>query len=141
MNRRALGRGRMLIGLGAIVSVCGLFPPWWMIARTNLESLSGNGLQGVGLIIFLAGMASLAVLTLPYASRDGDSTLDRPGIYVVLGVAALGTFLFRLYEINSFAGIGLPTVAPGLWITGVGLLLFVWGVADVLTTRTEQRRT
>ena len=137
MTRRALGRGRMLIGLGAIVSAGGLFPAWWTIDRTNLEPLSGNGLQGVGLVIFLAAMASLAVLTLPYASRDGYSPLDRAGIYVILGVAALGALLFRLYEINSFAGIGLPTDAPGLWITGFGLLLTAWGVADILTTRVE----
>ena len=135
MNRRALGRGRTLIGLGAIVSVVGLFQPWWMIGRTNLAPLSGNGLQGVGLVIFLAAMASLAVLTLPYASRDADSPLDRPGTYVILGLAALGAFLYRLYEISSFAGIGLPTAALGLWITGSGLLLTAWGVADVLTTR------
>ena len=137
MNRRALGRGRTLIGLGSIVSAGGLFQPWWMIGRTNLDPLSGNGLQGVGLVIFLAAMASLAVLTLPYASRDGYSPLDRPGIYVMLGLAALGAYLFRAYEISSFAGIGLPTAAPGLWITGFGLLLTGWGVADVLTTRMD----
>jgi hypothetical protein len=108
-----------------------------MIPRTNLEPLSGNGLQGIGLLIFLAAMACLAVLTLPYASRDGESPLDRPATYVPLGLAALGAFLFRVYEVNSLSGIGLPTVAPGLWITGVGILITSWGVADVLTTRTD----
>jgi hypothetical protein len=137
VNRRALGRGRTLIGLGSIISVGGLFPAWWMIPRTNLAPLSGNGLQGIGLIIFLAAMAALAVLTLPYASRDGESPLDRPATYILLGLAALGTFLFRVYEISSFAGIGLPTAAPGLWITGLGILITSVGVADVLTTRTD----
>lgn len=137
MNRRALGRGRTLIGFGAIISVGGLFPAWWMIERTNLAPLSGTGLQGIGLLIFLAAMASLAVLTLPYVSRDGESPLDRPATYILLGLVALGAYLFRVYEINSFAGIGLPTTAPGLWITGVGILLSSWGAADVLTTRTD----
>ncbi len=137
MKRRALGRGRTLVGFGSIIAVGGLFPAWWMIARTNLAPLSGNGLQGIGLIIFLAAMASLAVLTLPYASRDGESPLDRPATYILLGLAALGAFLFRAYEISSFAGVGMPMAAPGLWITGVGILIMSWGVADVLTTRTD----
>ena len=136
MSRRALGRGRTLIGLGAIVMVGGLFPAWWVIPRTNLEPLGGNGLQGVGLVIFLAAMATLAVLTLPYASRDGYSPLDRAATYVVLGLAAMGAFLFRVYEINSFAAIGLPTAAPGLWITGAGLLIIAFGVADLVTSPT-----
>jgi hypothetical protein len=137
MNRRALGRGRTLIGLGAILMVGGLIPRWWIIARTDLEPLSGTGLEGSGLVIFLAAMAMLAVMTLPYASRHGDSPLDRASTYVLLGLAALGAFLFRAYEINQMAGIGLPTAAPGLWITAVGLGLTAWGVADVLTTPTD----
>ncbi len=137
MNRRALGRGRTLIGLGAIVIVGGLFPAWWIIDRTNAAALGGNGLQGVGLVMFLAAMATLAVLTLPYASRGGESPLDRAATYLVLGLAALGAFVFRVFEINSSAGIGLPTVAPGLWITAVGLGVMAWGIADVMTTQTD----
>ncbi len=75
MNRRALGRGRVLIFLGSIVSVVGLFPVWWMIPRTNEAALSGNGLQGAGIIIFLASLAMLAAVVMPFTTRDGDSAI------------------------------------------------------------------
>jgi hypothetical protein len=135
MNRRALGRGRLLVGVGAIVSVAGLIPLWWTIPRTNEAGLSGNGLQGVGIVIFLAAMAMLAAITLPFTSRDGDSALDRPATYVFLTLLAVGAYLLRLFEISRFASLGLPIDAPGLWLTGAGLLIVVWGVAEVLTEK------
>ena len=135
MNRRALGRGRVLIFLGSIVAVVGLFPLWWMIPRTNEVALSGNGLQGAGIIIFLAAMAMLAVVVLPATTRDGDSALDRPLTYVVLALLAIGAYLYRVYEIGSFTSLRLPLEAPGLWITGIGLVLVAWGTAEVLTEK------
>ena len=135
MTRRALGRGRMLIALGALVSLIGMLPAWWHLARTNAVALSGNGLEGGGIVIFLAALALLALVILPYATRDGDSALDRPASYVILSLVAIGAFLFRVYEISGFASLEMPLGAPGLWLTGVGLLLIVWGVADILTER------
>ena len=135
MSRRALGRGRILVALGALVSLFGLFPAWWSLVRTNAIALSGNGLEGVGIVIFLAALALLALITLPYATRDGESPLDRPAGYVLLALLAIGAFLFRVYEISQAATLGLPMEAPGLWLTGVGLLIIVWGVADMLTER------
>jgi hypothetical protein len=135
MSRRALGRGRLLVVLGALVALAGMVPAWWRLARTNALALSGNGLEGAGIIIFLAALALLAVVTLPYATRDGNSALDRPASYVLLALLAVGAFLFRAFEISRFAALGLPTEAPGLWLTGLGLVVVVWGVADLLTER------
>ena len=135
MNRRALGRGRLLVVLGALVTLVGMVPSWWKLPRTNAEALSGNGLEGAGIIIFLAALALLAVVVLPYASRDGDSGLDRPAAYVMLGLISAGAFLFRIFEISRFTSLGLPTEAPGLWLSGLGLVIIVWGVADLLVER------
>ena len=135
MNRRALGRGRLLVALGGLVAVCGMLPSWWVITRTNAADLSGNGFEGVGLIVFLAGLAMLAVVTLPFAAPGGDSALDRPVAYVMLAAIAIAAFLWRVYEISRFDGLGLPNEAPGLWISGVGLLIVAWGVGDILTER------
>ena len=135
MNRRALGRGRLLVVLGALVTLAGMAPAWWRLARTNAAALSGSGLEGAGIIVFLAALALLAVVTLPYATRDGNSSLDRPAAYVLLGLMAIVAFLFRVFEISRFTSLGLPTEAPGLWISGLGLLIVVWGVADLLTER------
>lgn len=133
MNRRALGRGRLLVVIGALVTLAGMIPTWWKLPRTNAAALSGNGLEGAGIIIFLSALALLAVVTLPYATRDGDSALDRPAAYVLLALMTVGAFLFRIFEISRFTSLGLPTDAPGMWLSGAGLVIAVWGVGDLLT--------
>jgi hypothetical protein len=135
MTRRALGRGRMLIALGAVVALVGMLPDWWHLARTNASAIAGNGLEGGGIVIFLAALALLALVILPYATRDGTSGLDRPASYAILSLLAIAAFLFRVYEISTFAALEMPLGAPGLWLTGLGLVLIVWGVADILTER------
>lgn len=135
MNRRALGRGRLLVVIGALVTLVGLIPSWWSVPQTNRIALSGNGLEGAGIIIFLGVLTLVAVVVLPYATRDGDSALDRPASYVLLALMAVGAFLFRIFEISRFASLGLPADAPGMWLSGLGLLIIVWGVADMLTER------
>jgi hypothetical protein len=135
VNRRALGRGRLLVVIGALVALAGIIPSWWTRPLTGQDALSGNGLEGAGIIIFLAVLALIAVVVLPYAARDGDSALDRPASYVLLALMAVGAFLFRIFEISRFASLGLPMEAPGMWISGLGLLIVVWGVADLLTER------
>jgi hypothetical protein len=135
MNRRALGRGRLLVVIGALVTLAGMIPTWWKLPRTNAAALSGNGLEGAGIIIFLGALALLAVVTLPYATRDGDSALDRPASYVLLALTTVGALLFRIFEISRFTSLELPTAAPGMWISGVGLVVVVWGVGDLLTER------
>jgi hypothetical protein len=135
MNRRALGRGRLLVVIGAVATLAGMYPSWWTLPRTGRDALSGNGLEGAGIIIFLAVLALIAVVVLPYATRDGDSALDRPASYVLLALMAVGAFLFRIFEISRFTSLGLPTEAPGLWLSGFGLILVVWGIADLLTER------
>jgi hypothetical protein len=135
MTRRALGRGRRLIALGSLLVLAGMLPAWWHLARTNATALSGNGLESAGIVIFLCALALLALLVLPYATRDGDSALARPASYVVLSLVAIAAFLFRVHEISGFAALELPLGAPGLWLTGLGLMVVVWGVADILTER------
>ena len=135
MTRRALGRGRLLVVIGALVTLVGMVPAWWMREQTGRDALSGNGLEGAGIIIFLAALALIAVVVLPYATRDGVSALDRPASYVLLALMAVSAFLFRIFEISRFTSLGLPMEAPGLWASGLGLLIVVWGVADLLTER------
>jgi hypothetical protein len=135
MTRRALGRGRLLVVLGALVALAGMIPSWWKLPRTNAASLSGNGLEGAGIIIFLAALALIAVVVLPYATRTGDSALDRPASFVLLTLIAVGAFLFRIFEISRFTSLGLPTEALGMWLSGLGLVVVAWGVADLLTEK------
>ena len=135
MKRRALGRGRLLIVIGALTTVVGLIPTWWVLGGMVTTRQSGNGFTGVGIVIFLAALALLAVVTLPYARRDGESALDTPLVYMAIAAIAVGAFLWRAYEILQFGGLGLPPASPGVWVTGIGLLIVAWGVGDVFTEK------
>ena len=64
MNRRALGRGRLLVVIGALVTLAGMVPSWWKLPRTNEVALSGNGLEGAGIIIFLGVLVGGAAAAL-----------------------------------------------------------------------------
>ena len=135
MTRRALGRGKLLVVVGVVAALAGMLLPWWVVGRTGLTSLSGNGFEGTGILVFLAALGLLSLVILPFASRDGESALDRPVVYVVVALVAIGAFLYRVYEISQFGGLSLPTQSLGLWLTGAGLLLVAWGVGDILTER------
>ena len=135
MKRRALGRGRLLIVIGALVTLIGLVPTWWVLGGTVTIRQSGNGFSGVGIVIFLASLALLAVVTLPYARRDGESSLDVPLVYVLLAFAAIAAFLWRAYEIYLTGGLGLPPSSLGVWLTAAGLLVTAWGVGEVLVEK------
>ena len=134
MTRRALGRGRFLVVVGSLTALVGMVPPWWVVERTGQAALSGNGFEGAGLIVFLGALGLLAVVVLPFASRDGESRLDRAPTYIVLVLAAIGAVLWRAYEIYQFGGL-VPTQTIGLWITAAGLMIMAWGVGDILTEK------
>lgn len=135
MTRRTFGRGRLLIALGAVVAVIGALPPWWTVGGTVMPQATGNGFEGSGIIVFVAAVAMLAVIVLPFASRAGESRLDRPLSYALLGGLAIGAFLLRVYEIYGEEKLGLPDRALGLWLTGGGMALVAWGVAELLAER------
>lgn len=135
MKRRALGRGRLLVIIGALITLVGLVPTWWVLGGTVTIRQSGNGFTGVGIVIFLAALALLSVVTLPYARRDGESSLDTPVVYVLLAVAAIAAFLWRALEIYQIGGLGLPPSSVGVWVTAAGLLVVTWGVGEVFTEK------
>jgi hypothetical protein len=136
MTRRALGRGRFLIVVGSIVTLVGMVPAWWVVERTGQPSLTGNGFEGAGLVVFLAALLLIALVVLPFASRDGDSPLDRAPTYIAVALLGIAAFLFRVYQIMQFGGLSL-TESIGLWVTGAGLLIIAWGAGDILTEKTS----
>ncbi len=136
--RRGLGRGRILTGIGAILALVAMPLDWLKVGGEVMTATSTNGFQDASIAVFVAGVAILALLTLPYASRDGRSSLDRPIAFVVLGGLAIVGFLLRLLQILGKPGgyIGLPDRAPGVWLAGVGVLIIAWGVAEILAEPT-----
>ena len=135
MTRRSLGRGRLIVAVGAIVCLAGTLPAWWTVGGTVTPSISGNAFEGTGVLLFIACLGLLALIVLPFATRDGESRLDRPASYVVLAAVAILGFVLRVLEIYSVGALGLPDRAPGMWLSGAGLLVVAWGVAEILTER------
>ncbi|HUG48795.1 MAG TPA: hypothetical protein VMP67_10335 [Candidatus Limnocylindria bacterium] len=135
MTRRALGRGRLIVVVGAIVALAGIVPPWWRVGGTVTPAISGNGFEGAGILVFLAALGLLALVVLPFTRREGEAAIDRPSSYVLLAMLAIGGFILRVLEINGMEALALPDRAPGLWLSGAGLLIVAWGVAELLNER------
>lgn len=136
MSRRALGRGRLMVVVGAILTLAGTVPPWWMAGGPPLyPGYSGNAFDGVGVVVFICALAMLALVVLPFTRREREAALDRPSSYVVLAVLAIGAFVLRAYQLAEGGLLALPNEAPGLWLTGGGLLVVAWGVAELLNER------
>ena len=103
MTRRALGRGRLLIVAGSLVTLVGMVPAWWVVERTGQAALTGNGFDGAGLVVFLAALLLIALVVLPFASREGDSPLDRAPLYIGVALLGIGAFLPRFSAHTSKA--------------------------------------
>jgi hypothetical protein len=139
---RGIGRGRLVIALGALLAVAGCFLPWWSVGGVVTEQQSGNGFDTVlGVVVFVCALLLITVMVLPYASRDRHSPLDRPSVYVLLLVLAGVAFAYRLIQIAApdFDGLGLPQAIPGAWITGIGLVIVLFGVVEVFNEARSYR--
>jgi len=134
--RRGLGRGRTLIAIGAILAIISMPMAWLKVGGVVLSAQTASGFEGAGVVMFLASVAMLALIVLPYTTRTRRVAIDRPASYVVLlaiGVGALGVEIIKLFgtEGNSLA----PMDAPGLWLAIAGMLLATWGVLELLAER------
>jgi hypothetical protein len=137
---RSIGRGRLVIAAGALVMAVGCFLPWWSVGGTVTELHTGNAFDSIlGMLVFACALAMVAVMVLPYASRDRYSPLDRFSVYLLLLAIAAVAFGTRMYQISlpNFAGLGLPQSIPGAWITGAGLVVVLFALFEVFS---EDRR-
>ena len=130
MHRRPLGRGRRLAALGVILIVLGCALPWWQVGGTpGITVESGNGFAGSGILVFLVGIAALALVALPYAAGDRPVGLDRWLTFAVLVVAGWIGFGWRVVDlllVGAFQFAEPPDVlthGPGIWLAGLGLVI------------------
>ena len=130
MHRRPLGQGRTLAALAGVLVVAGSILPWWRLGGADgIPPVEGNGLEGVGIVVFLVGVVTLALVALPYAVGDRPIGLDRWLSYALLAVVGwlgLGWRVLDLLMRGAFAfdePAQVFTNGPGLWLAGVGLAI------------------
>jgi hypothetical protein len=130
MHRRPLGRGRTLAALAAPLLVLGCVLPWWQVGGTpGITERTGNGFEGAGILVFLVGIVSLALVALPYAAGDRPLALDRWLSFAILVVAGWIGFAWRIVELAMIGAFqfGQPadvlTHGPGVWLAGLGMLV------------------
>lgn len=134
--RRSLGRARALVAIGAIASLVAMALPWVTVGESVLTPTQRNGFDGAGILVFVAAICLLALLLLPYASKTGTSSLDRPVSYVLVAGAGVVGYVIEVVQMFSAGELRLaPDKGPGLWLAGVGLFIVCWGVGELLAER------
>jgi hypothetical protein len=142
--RRGLGHGRAIAGLGALLAIVGAFLPWSYAGGGDdpaLPRITSNAFEGPGVAMFIAAVALLALLILPYATSSGRSSLDRWVSFVIVGgVMVVGTVL---HVLSLLPGGALKLTPPldvlGLYLGVVGTLLVIWGVAEIVNEESRAR--
>ena len=141
LHRRPLGRGRWVAALSAIVIVVGCVLPWFRAGGAEgIPPLDGNGFYGPGILVFLAGLATLALVALPYAMGDRPVAVDRWWVYAALAViAGLGLLLRSVSIAFDSGGFGtmLPDRAPGIWLAAAGVVGLAFATAELFGARPE----
>lgn len=135
LHRRPLGRGRLVAGISAALILVGCFLPWFRVGGSDgIPPVEGNAFAGAGILVFLAGLATLALVALPFAAGDRPVALDRWWAYAaVTGLAIVG-FVLRVLDIASGGAsleVMLPDRAPGLWLVAAGIVGLVFATAQL----------
>jgi hypothetical protein len=135
VHHTSASRGRGILAIGAVIVVGSCFLPWWQIGGDlgQLTRQSGNGFSAVvpgGFPMFLAALATLLLITLPFAS-ERPMGIDHPVSYLaLLGVIAIS----YAWCVLALAQKGLvpfpPQLGPGFWTAALGILVMARGVFE-----------
>jgi hypothetical protein len=127
------------------IIVLGCVLPWWQVGGTpGIPMQAGNGFAGSGIVVFLVGIAALALLALPYAAGDRQVALDRPLSFALLALAGWIAFAWRILDLALIGAFQfsqpaqLVTNGPGLWVTALGLGVLARG-AYLMTSEPAYR--
>ena len=137
MHRRPLGRGRRLAVLAAVILIVACFLPWWQFGGdSGLPLRSGNAFEGAGILVFFSALATIALVTLPYASERPVS-IDRGLTYVAIAAIGWIGLVLRAFDLFQVGALGLPTTSPGIWLAAVGLAVLSRAAYEIAGERRE----
>jgi hypothetical protein len=130
-------RGRWIVAAGAVVLIVACLLQWWQIGGEpgQLSQRGDIGLSdGRGFLIFLAAIATLLLVSLPYAA-ERPIPIDQPIVYLSLLVIMAGAFAWRTLGLIIEQSVSIlpfpPQRGPGYWLAIVGLLIFARGVFEL----------
>jgi hypothetical protein len=135
--RRGLGRGRTIVAIGAILGIASMPLSWQKAGGVVLEVRTAWGFAGPGWMMFMASVAMLALILLPYTTKTRRLALDRPLSYLLLLVVALvglGSAIVGLVGGEEAYGLS-PLDAPGLWLAIISMALTTWGVLEMFAEK------
>ena len=133
MHRRPLGNGRRLAFIGAIVLLVGCLLPWYTVGGDGgLTPVVYRAFDGSGIASFLAALATIALVALPYAAGERPMAVDRGLSFLLLALLALvGVILWVPGLLEAPEGF-LPDRAYGYWIAVVGTIMMLRAAYDIM---------
>jgi hypothetical protein len=130
MHRRPLGGGRTLAAIAGVLVVVGSILPWWRLGgASGIPAAGGNAFEGSGIIVFLVGVMTIALVALPYAVGDRPTGIDRAISYGLLAIVGWLGFGWRILDLLLTGAFRFTeptqvfTNGPGLWVAGLGLAI------------------
>ncbi len=134
MHYTSASRGHWIVAIGAIVVVGATFLQWWQIGggAGELAARSGVGISdGRVFMMFLAGVASLFLVTLPLASEKPIAIDHALSYFALLGVVIVG-YVWRAYTLFQGQLVPWPPqLGVGFWLAAVGIVVYARGVFEV----------
>ena len=138
MHRRPLGRGRRLAVLAAVILIVACFLPWWQFGGdSGLPLRSGNAFEGAGILVFFSALATIALVTLPYAT-DRPVSIDRTASWLAIVVVGWIGLALRAFDLYMVGALGLPNTAPGLWLSALGLIVLSRAAYEIAGERRDR---
>jgi hypothetical protein len=145
-----LQHGRWIVAVGAVMLVVASFMQWWLLgggpgelpANSGIGIYGLTGLEPAGLLLFLAALATLLLISLPYAA-EGPVAIDQPLSYVILCATAFFAYCLRTFTMyqggllfyNGQTPPVQPLRGPGYWLAAVALVIFARGVFEMWEAR------
>jgi hypothetical protein len=139
MHRRPVGRSRFLAALGALIALVGCFLPWFTVGggADQLTTITGTGFEGTGIVVFAAAIATLALVTLPFAT-ERPVPADRWTSYAIIAAIGWLALGYRIVELASIHAFSFNEPAdfilniPGLWLAAIGLAILARATYEML---------
>ncbi|MGA3058243.1 MAG: hypothetical protein ABSE70_09470 [Candidatus Limnocylindrales bacterium] len=139
MYHSSASRGRWIVAIGAILVVGSCFLQWWQIGEGSAlpmrSAIGFNSMTGAVFPMFLAAVATLLLITLPFASEK-PVAVDHPLSYLLLLTIIVVSYGLCVAVLAQKGLVPFPPqVGPGFWLAAVGILVMARGAFELFEER------